>query len=435
MVTFDDVLPTLVRICEATPAFASVERACAVRDLQGRVRLIVKGGADLDGERLASTLVSALGPYFVGPIWRTTAGGEEGRLATKALEVAEPWAPKSDGPTGDLRPSATPRWRRIERRLSKQAWLEERAPQPPWALGEGPAIVTFYSFKGGVGRTTALVSCAWQLAQAGKRATVIDLDLEAPGLGALLGGQAERGAIDFIVDFLATGSRDVSAHLAPTQALGPEEGGLVDVVPAGTLSLQYIEKLARLDFLGSQDWSRTDAESPVASAVTALLHAVRAQRRPDFILIDSRAGLHDLAGLSLHGLAHVDVIVSRASDQAYQGLDLTIHALSLRKKEQDLLSLVVHSFAPPDLASPAAVAEADSFRRRVYDAFCEHVYGDEAPDIEATDVAHSPIVIPADDALAHPFSLLGVRERLFAQGYRALHDRILELCGVPEGEE
>ena len=43
-------------------------------------------------------------------------------------------------------------------------------------------IVTFYSFKGGVGRTTALGITAARLAQDGHRVLCIDLDLEAPGL-------------------------------------------------------------------------------------------------------------------------------------------------------------------------------------------------------------------------------------------------------------
>ena len=43
-------------------------------------------------------------------------------------------------------------------------------------------IVTFYSFKGGVGRTLALVNIGIELAQTGKRVLLVDFDLEAPGL-------------------------------------------------------------------------------------------------------------------------------------------------------------------------------------------------------------------------------------------------------------
>ena len=42
-------------------------------------------------------------------------------------------------------------------------------------------IVTFYSWKGGVGRTMALANTAVQLARKGNRVLVVDWDLEAPG--------------------------------------------------------------------------------------------------------------------------------------------------------------------------------------------------------------------------------------------------------------
>ena len=41
-------------------------------------------------------------------------------------------------------------------------------------------IVTFYSYKGGTGRTMALANVAWILAQAWKKFAV-DWDLESPG--------------------------------------------------------------------------------------------------------------------------------------------------------------------------------------------------------------------------------------------------------------
>ena len=43
-------------------------------------------------------------------------------------------------------------------------------------------VTTFYSFKGGVGRTMALVNVAVELANTGRRVLVVDFDLEAPGL-------------------------------------------------------------------------------------------------------------------------------------------------------------------------------------------------------------------------------------------------------------
>ena len=43
-------------------------------------------------------------------------------------------------------------------------------------------VITFYSYKGGTGRTMALANVAWILACNGKRVLAIDWDLESPGL-------------------------------------------------------------------------------------------------------------------------------------------------------------------------------------------------------------------------------------------------------------
>jgi len=42
--------------------------------------------------------------------------------------------------------------------------------------------VTFYSFKGGVGRTLALANIGLELARTGRRVLLVDFDLESPGI-------------------------------------------------------------------------------------------------------------------------------------------------------------------------------------------------------------------------------------------------------------
>ena len=49
------------------------------------------------------------------------------------------------------------------------------------ATGSG-RITTFYSFKGGVGRSMALANVAFMAAMNRQRVLVMDWDLEAPGL-------------------------------------------------------------------------------------------------------------------------------------------------------------------------------------------------------------------------------------------------------------
>src|SRR3954453_11338824 len=58
--------------------------------------------------------------------------------------------------------------------------MSSAAPEtPPRPTG---TIVTFYSYKGGVGRSMALVNVAALLSRWGRRVLVIDWELEAPGL-------------------------------------------------------------------------------------------------------------------------------------------------------------------------------------------------------------------------------------------------------------
>src|ERR1700719_1352946 len=71
-------------------------------------------------------------------------------------------------------------------------------------------IVTFYSYKGGTGRSMALANVAWILASSGKRVLVIDWDLEAPGIhryfapfltDSELISEESQGVVDFVFDF------------------------------------------------------------------------------------------------------------------------------------------------------------------------------------------------------------------------------------------
>jgi FxsC-like protein len=71
-------------------------------------------------------------------------------------------------------------------------------------------IVTFYSYKGGTGRSMALANVAWILASQGKRVLMLDWDLEAPGLHRYFHPflvdkelTSSDGLIDFVLKFAA----------------------------------------------------------------------------------------------------------------------------------------------------------------------------------------------------------------------------------------
>ncbi|WP_295393466.1 P-loop NTPase [uncultured Thiodictyon sp.] len=120
-------------------------------------------------------------------------------------------------------------------------------------------IVTFYSYKGGVGRSMALANVAEWFRRQGLKVVMVDWDLEAPGLESFFSTDAaEReslggkpGLIDIIVAY-----RDMFSGLAGPNALGPLPG---DGAPAGKYDfIKFLEEtLALWDLSRSHSFSKT----------------------------------------------------------------------------------------------------------------------------------------------------------------------------------
>jgi cellulose biosynthesis protein BcsQ len=116
-------------------------------------------------------------------------------------------------------------------------------------------IVTFYSFKGGVGRTLALANVGVVLAQRGHRVLVIDFDLEAPGLTRylenVLGGdlQHRRGLLELLEHQRDTGDAADLLQEYTVEVLRGPEGGLLDLLASGYQDASYPKRV--LDF----DWA------------------------------------------------------------------------------------------------------------------------------------------------------------------------------------
>src|SRR6478735_338527 len=123
--------------------------------------------------------------------------------------------------------------------------------------------VTFYSYKGGTGRSMALANVAWVLACSGRRVLVIDWDLEAPGLHRYFAPfladpdlKETSGLIDFVWDFtteaLTPGNEEDAEWFVPFAdfkrfATSLEydfpPGGGIDFVPAGCQGGDYADRV------------------------------------------------------------------------------------------------------------------------------------------------------------------------------------------------
>src|SRR5262245_38177232 len=151
------------------------------------------------------------------------------------------------------------------------------------------SIVTFYSYKGGVGRSMALANVAVLLARRGLRVLMIDWDLEAPGLeNYFLGFQIEDkspGLLKMLMDHVGGAFKDYRNYLWSVQD---------DEIKLSLLSSGRATDDRYSAHLESFDWSDF-----FANRGGELLESLRERWREDFdiTLIDSRTGVSDSGGV------------------------------------------------------------------------------------------------------------------------------------------
>lgn len=183
----------------------------------------------------------------------------------------------------------------------------------------GGRIITFYSYKGGTGRSMALANVAWILACAGKRVLIIDWDLEAPGQHRYLYPfledkelESTAGVIDFLTDFataarvarretragrLSDANSDNAWYDACTGILRYAcpvlwdfpGGGALDLMPAGRQDTAYPLRVTAFNWQEFYD---------VLGGGVFLEKLKQGLRNDyDYVLVDSRTGISDTAGI------------------------------------------------------------------------------------------------------------------------------------------
>lgn len=430
---FSDTLLASEKAVVASGIDRFADAITIVRDVAGRIRLIVemKSGIAIEGraecQSVEDELKLKLGNYFGGVEFLRIKETPSDKIILNLINTTRQGR---EVPAGSL----CSRWYLLERRLSKNSWFEKQ--NPPWPLPTSqepaPLIASFYSFKGGVGRTTALAATAINLSRAGKRVVIIDLDIEAPGLGSLMQGRTTYGALDYLLEHPVLGKAETldpyfSLQTAQTLIMS---GEAIRVMPAGVLNEDYIEKLSRLNFLTQQQ----DDGGSVASALHDLLLQCRDAFGADYILLDARAGLYDTGGLALHGMSHVNVLFGRDSPQSHEGYSLILPELgrlNAQQGEDAPLCLPVHAFAPP-AGDQNREMEIERFRSAIYDFFVENYYPNEdnIPDINDSEAEHFPSVLSWNSSLVRFTDLADVVDaHLTTREYSALTERLAGIKG------
>ncbi len=393
-------------------------RALLIVDLFGKLRLVLWADSAPDTTALEQDLATACGAWWTGELLRVK---ELDRVDAKVYDQAWDSARLDEN---------DPRFRVHDRHRNRTAWFAKPL-EPIWnAPKAGPPIVVFYSFKGGLGRSTLLASFAIQRARAGERVCIVDFDLDSPGVGRLLSADAQGltarwGVVDFLLErSLADAPLADYFHRCDRVA----GAGEIIVFPAGNLDGEYADKLARIDL----------EEAPQAhdSGLWKLLGRVRDELKPQWILLDARTGISEPAGQLLSGLAHLHVLLGTVQDQSWQGLKLVIDRLGGRRvvagQPQGEILLVQTMIPPtPDAADNAKANFAERARQEFTDLYYATEPDDPADDrfwdvrdVESADAPHVPVTISYDPRLADFRDVADIADVLCEGIYTAVSARI-----------
>lgn len=325
-----------------------------------------------------------------------------------------------------------------EKVIAKKAWITASESQNPvWPYEEAiaggkPKVVSFYSFKGGMGRTTALAAVALLLVRAGKNVMMIDTDIEAPGLSTLfLDDEAvHNGVLDYLIEHPLDPGRSVGDYVqnVTDPVLLREQDGELYLMPAGRVDADYLLKLGRIDY---QD----HCQGALRGLLEELLENIAENYPVDYILVDARAGFHDMGGIVASQIPHGTVLFGNHSRQSWDGLTQVLRTIA-QSHSDDMPVAIVDCMC--DGISEAALAQRAQFLQKAYTVCLENYYseGEEIPGPGAKDEAHSPIYLPYENDLKRDIMLFSsgspsddarVRElvqRLTGAAYEAIKNRI-----------
>lgn len=196
-------------------------------------------------------------------------------------------------------------------------------------------VATFYSFKGGVGRSMALANVAVELAKRGRRVLVVDFDLEAPGLDTfevLRPKQDVPGIIDFVRDYLRTNRSPDARNFVRKLSSSEDLDGELWIMPSGAQKPTYAKYFGEIDWAGL--YEKRDGY--------VLFEDLKAQWKktidPDYVLVDSRTGHTDTGGICTRQLPDAVAILFFPNEQNLRGLtkivrDIRTEARAPRKKD------------------------------------------------------------------------------------------------------
>jgi hypothetical protein len=408
-IRFDDAWAKALEVAKLAAASTHLD-VVLVRDVLGRGSLIIDDSA---GVQPADTLVDDLGTKLAANAGPFVASVPVTLAST--LFLPEQVLRARDLVTVLDRTDDGGRVSTLERGVVGAEWLHPRLESERARTNR----VVLYGFKGGVGRSTATFMLAQHLASQGRNVLAIDLDLESPGLGALLQGEddlPDYGLVDYLAES-AVGNEDGLDLVTKSRMVHVGGNGEVWVAPSGGRPRDGYDYLAKLN-RAYLDLPLGDAENRPAGLAGRLEAAVRSceqqvarlSRQPDVVLLDSRAGIHDIAAIAITQLADLSLLFGSDSAPTWNGYRALFQQWSLvperAKAIRERLRMVA-AMVPRDRRE----GYLDVFRDHAQSCFAAHLYDDvpsgsdlagdaelfnPAPDDESAPHAPLPILFISD---------------------------------------
>jgi MinD-like ATPase involved in chromosome partitioning or flagellar assembly len=265
-------------------------------------------------------------------------------------------------------------------------------------IGKSGKIITFYSYKGGTGRSMAVSNVAWILASNGYDVLIIDWDLEAPGLHRYLRAflvdpelTSSPGVIDFVWD--AARVNVTPADKSQATSLAAEfpsledyviglnwdfhDNGSISFIPAGRQDENYAQRV------NTFSWDNFYERLSGGKLLQAKIDGLR--KSYDFILIDSRTGVSDTSGICTVQLPDMLAVFFTLNRQSIKGAAAV--ALSVRAQREI-----------PIYPVPTRIENGEQVKLKLATAYARHKF---APFLLHVQSDRSKIVLEEQAAYWH----------------------------------
>lgn len=212
-------------------------------------------------------------------------------------------------------------------------------------------IISFYSYKGGVGRTMLIANLAGYFAyKEGSSVLLVDLDLESPGLHYYFGKTDNDiktdGIIEIFTDYVQQAQRLIGEldddgkildkenpplpsrnNIIPLLNNTTKKGGRIDLLAGGNYSQNYKERV--INFHWKEFYQDLAGDEYIEYALKDALKYMEYENEKiyDYIFVDTRTGIGDYQDIFNIQLASANVIVTTSIKQSLEGSKRIIDAI------------------------------------------------------------------------------------------------------------